>query len=115
MDPRSFIAGIVCGAVIGALVVTLLGGSGGDRVDPELEHSATSGIGPHVTTVAPPVENESHELPAYGEAEAANPQPSNATSVGPGASWTAQLRAELELEQKDLGWPTIWSKPCFSF
>lgn len=115
MDPRSFTAGIVCGAAIGAIVVTSLGDSGGNRVDSELEHSATAGIVPHVTTVARPVEDEPREPPASGQAEVASPQPSNEASVGAGSSWTAQLRAELELEQKDSGWAYYMEQTLLQF
>ena len=115
MDSRSFIIGVLCGVLIGALIVTSIVGGGAVDADPDLGHAGPAKIVPHVTIVAPPVENEPRELPMYGEVEVANPQPSNATNIGPGSSWTAQLRAKLELEQKDSSWAYYMEQTLLQF
>jgi hypothetical protein len=104
MDSRSFTIGLICGVVIGALVVWLTGGSNGDEVFPGAEREANVTSVPEVLTSPPLAERVSQEPPSESNLEGSAPNPSVETTIDSLIPWPGNLRAELELEQKDDSW-----------
>lgn len=104
MDSRSFTIGLVCGVVVGALAVWLIGSSSGDEVLQSAEQAADVMSTSEVVTVAPLVVPEPQKRSSGKIPEASEPQSSAETNVDPVAPWPENRRAELQSEPKDDSW-----------
>lgn len=104
MDSRSFTIGLVCGLVVGALAVWLIGSSSGDEVLPDAEQAVDATSASEIVTVAPLFVPKPQERPSGNNPEASESQSSAETNVDPVASWPENRRAELQSEPKDDSW-----------
>ena len=115
MDSRSFITGLVCGAIIGGLAIRLVGDTSGDEVIPTAEQETSTSRDPEIVVVAPPVEIEINELPIEGKVEESDPQYSIDSNSDRAVPWPENERAKLELEPKDDSWAYYMEQTLLEF
>ncbi len=115
MDSRSFVIGLICGAVVGVTAGWFLGGERGEHVTTIAERETNSAIVPDVVRVAPTASNNTQEPATEVDQETIDPQTSSDTSVDPVAPWPANLRAELQLEPKDDSWAYYMEQTLLHF
>lgn len=105
----------MCGVVIGALAVWLIGGSNEVEVSSRVEKEIDSASASEVVTVAPSIEPASQEPPNAIIPEGSGPQTPVETTVDLVAPWPENLRAELELEPKDDSWAYYMEQTLVQF
>jgi len=115
MDSKSFVIGVICGAIVGVTATWLLGDNNEKEVTSSTEPEANSPIIPHVKSVDPTTRNNYQEVPTAADQATPEPLTASESRVELALPWPANLRKELELEPKDDSWAYYMEQTLLQF